>query len=156
MHRVPDSMTHHCTTRSGSRCDLPDRSCASQEVSMAKQPSPNVLLQRERMRHFLTQSELAEIIGVDTKTVQRWELGLRRPRAYYMRKLCEYFGKTPEALGFPDGPHAVEGDGWTGGHSTAPAPTNDHACRRILTYLLLAGGMVIAIIVAWMILRPSW
>ena len=70
---------------------------------MAKQPSSNLLLQRERMRHFLTQSELAEIIGVATKTVQRWELGLSTPRAYYMGKLCEYFGKTPEALGFPRG-----------------------------------------------------
>ena len=123
---------------------------------MAKQPPPNVLLQRERMQHFLTQSELAEIIGVDTKTVQRWELGMRKPRPYYMRKLCEYFGKTPAALGFPDGPEDLEEDGWTRGHSPVPAPTNVLTCQRILIYLLLAGGVLIAILVAWLILRPSW
>jgi DNA-binding XRE family transcriptional regulator len=123
---------------------------------MAKRPSPNLLLQRERMRHFLTQSELAEIIGVATKTVQRWELGLSTPRAYYMHKLCDYFGKTPEALGFSEGAQAEEEDGWTSGQAGAPASTNGHRLQRFLLYLLVTGVVVISIIVAWIILRPSW
>lgn len=123
---------------------------------MAKQPSPNLLLQRERMQHFLTQSELAEIIGVATKTVQRWELGLSTPRAYYMRKLCEYFGKTPEVLGFSDSDQAEEKDSWTGGQATVPASMSGRSLKRILFYLLVVGGVAITIIVVWIILRPSW
>ena len=47
----------------------------------------------------LTQAELAEKVGTTFETVSRWERGIKTPSAYYRRKLCEVFGKTPEELG---------------------------------------------------------
>lgn len=123
---------------------------------MAKEPLPNVLLQRERMRHFLTQSELAEIIGVSTKTVHRWELGVSMPRAYYMRKLCEHFGKTPEELGFSDSAQTEVEDAIIAEQAPTPASTSGRALQRLLLYLLVAGVVAITLIVAWITLRPVW
>ena len=45
-----------------------------------------------------TQSELAEIIGVSLKTIQRWENGERQPRADELAKLAEALGTTTDYL----------------------------------------------------------
>lgn len=61
---------------------------------------PNELLRRERMRHSLSQAELAEKVGASTPSVGRWERGEAFPDPIYRHKLCELFGKSPVELGF--------------------------------------------------------
>jgi transcriptional regulator with XRE-family HTH domain len=61
-------------------------------------------LQRLRLEKFLTQKALADKVGVDIFTVQRWEAGERFPRPELLRKLCE-------ALGIEVG-ELVETDEW--------------------------------------------
>ena len=51
-----------------------------------------------RMRRFLTQKALAELVGVPYQTVQRWESGQSMPRPGYLRKLCEVLEATPDEL----------------------------------------------------------
>lgn len=46
-------------------------------------------LRREREQHFLTQKELAELIGVTEMTIYRWENGESKPRPYAQRKLMK-------------------------------------------------------------------
>src|SRR5712691_3873542 len=60
---------------------------------------PNERLKRARHQQGWTQAELAERVGTTFETVSRWERGIKIPSAYYRRKLCEVFGKTPEELG---------------------------------------------------------
>jgi transcriptional regulator with XRE-family HTH domain len=55
-----------------------------------------------REHRFWTQEELAERLGVTPITVSRWENDVQRPRPYMMRKLCDVFGLSAEALGFLD------------------------------------------------------
>ncbi len=56
-------------------------------------------LRRERERRSWSQAEVAEKLGVDVKTVNRWENGNRKPLPYYRQLLCQLFGKTPEEFG---------------------------------------------------------
>ncbi|WP_084657967.1 helix-turn-helix domain-containing protein [Thermogemmatispora onikobensis] len=56
-------------------------------------------LRRERQRRGWSQEDLAERIGSDKKTVQRWEAGEGLPRPSLLRKLCEVLEKSPEELG---------------------------------------------------------
>nr|BBH93656.1 hypothetical protein KTA_18550 [Thermogemmatispora argillosa] len=56
-------------------------------------------LKRERLRRGWSQEDLAERIGSDKKTVQRWETGDGLPRPSLLRKLCEVLEKSPEELG---------------------------------------------------------
>ena len=51
-----------------------------------------------RRLKLLTQKELAEAVGVQWVTAQRWEAGTRYPRPAQQRKLCEVLGVTPEEL----------------------------------------------------------
>lgn len=68
----------------------------SQSVSM-----PNYALRDARESSGLTQAELAEQIGVPDKfLVAKWEAGKHVPGPMYRRKLCEFFNKSPEELGF--------------------------------------------------------
>jgi DNA-binding XRE family transcriptional regulator len=55
-------------------------------------------LKRARKKKHLTQAEVAEAIGVDTKTVKRWEDNRGTPRGYSWRKLCLFFHETSEEL----------------------------------------------------------
>ncbi|WP_376794681.1 helix-turn-helix domain-containing protein [Thermogemmatispora sp.] len=61
-------------------------------------------LKRERLRRGWSQEDLAERIGSDKKTVQRWETGDGLPRPALLRKLCEVLEKTPEELGLVEEP----------------------------------------------------
>ena len=70
---------------------------------MANAYRPNNRLRNARIEQGFTQYQLAEIIGVDLKTIQRWEQGtIRNPRPYALRRLCKELHNTPEALGFSD------------------------------------------------------
>jgi transcriptional regulator with XRE-family HTH domain len=51
-----------------------------------------------RLRRLLTQTELAQRLGVRYQTVGAWENGEARPRVSAMRKLCEVLEVTPEEL----------------------------------------------------------
>jgi len=59
----------------------------------------NQKLRTERKQLGWTQAELAEALGISTKTVQRWELGRCMPFPYYRQKLSSLFGKTTQQLG---------------------------------------------------------
>ena len=70
------------------------------------------LLKAERIKHGWTQAKVAEAVGVDAKTVGRWERGKALPYPYYREQLCLLFGKTAQQLGLPsaDEPSADEKD----------------------------------------------
>lgn len=56
-------------------------------------------LRYERERRSWSQADVAEKLGVDVKTVNRWEKGSRKPLPYYRQKLCQLFNKSPEEFG---------------------------------------------------------
>jgi transcriptional regulator with XRE-family HTH domain len=51
-----------------------------------------------RRRRFMTQTELAERIGVSMKTVQAWEGGRAQPRLRHIPKLAEALDVPAEQL----------------------------------------------------------
>ena len=55
-----------------------------------------IRLQRKSAR--LNQEKLSELIGVSSKTIQRWESGERSPRLEEIEKLAEALGTTVGAL----------------------------------------------------------
>jgi transcriptional regulator with XRE-family HTH domain len=57
------------------------------------------LLKAERLRRGWTQANVAAAVGVDAKTVGRWERGKGVPYPYFREQLCALFGKTAEQLG---------------------------------------------------------
>ena len=60
--------------------------------------TPNDALKAARIKHNLSQGDLAEEIGTTTTNVSRWERGITSPTPYYRRRLCEYFRMPPEKL----------------------------------------------------------
>lgn len=59
----------------------------------------NRKLRTERKMHGWSQAKLAEVLGVTTRTVIRWEQGLAVPQPNYRKKLGTLFGKTAQELG---------------------------------------------------------
>jgi transcriptional regulator with XRE-family HTH domain len=57
------------------------------------------LLRAQRMQHGWSQAKLAQQLGVDARTVRRWELGEAVPVPYYRKQLLRLFDKTAEELG---------------------------------------------------------
>jgi transcriptional regulator with XRE-family HTH domain len=51
-----------------------------------------------RLRKFLTQTRLAERLGVPYQMVQRWEVGKAHPRPANMEKLAEVLEVSGEEL----------------------------------------------------------
>jgi len=52
-------------------------------------------LKTERQKKGMTQSELARMLGVDIRTVGRWERGETEPIGSNLLKLQELFGTQP-------------------------------------------------------------
>lgn len=55
-------------------------------------------LKEHRKRRNLTQGQLAEILGVEQPTVQRWEVGKRSPDLEQLGELADALGVTPGDL----------------------------------------------------------
>ncbi len=61
---------------------------------------PNDCLRAAREEQGWTQQELADRVGVSHAfTISRWESGVAFPRPYYIRRLCDLFGKRAVELG---------------------------------------------------------
>src|SRR5947209_12562393 len=77
-------------------------------VKNVAQAIPNRQLQAARKAHGWTQSEVAERIGASSPlNVTRWERGTTFPSAFYLKKLCQLFDKTPQELGLLQEEHTV-------------------------------------------------
>jgi transcriptional regulator with XRE-family HTH domain len=57
-----------------------------------------------RLRKFLTQQQLADEVGVDLNTIQRWEAGDSFPWPKHLQKLCQVLGVDIDGL--------LESDEW--------------------------------------------
>ena len=51
-----------------------------------------------RRARFLSQQELADAVGVSTKTVGGWERGESEPRVRHLQRLCQVLNVTAEQL----------------------------------------------------------
>ena len=67
-------------------------------------------LKHERELRGWSQKELAEKLGCDTKTVNRWESRKSLAQPYYRQKLVELFGKNAEELGLVGENHNEGGE----------------------------------------------
>lgn len=77
----------------------------------------NVALVAARTAHNLTQEELADVVGVSKRTVQRWEENPAvRPRPTQVRVLQNTMGLPIEQLGFPADRRAIAVEDGRGGH----------------------------------------
>lgn len=56
----------------------------------------SLLIKEYREKHFLSQTELGEMLGVSYVTVNRWENGHFKPTLKCKRKLNELFEKDAE------------------------------------------------------------
>ena len=55
-------------------------------------------LKKERLKNGLTQSQVAERLGVSQAQYARWENGGRNPKYETIQKLADIFNTTTEAL----------------------------------------------------------
>jgi transcriptional regulator with XRE-family HTH domain len=55
-------------------------------------------LRRERQKRHLSQEALAEIVGISSKSISRWEQGQALPRGYVRLLLCRFFHLHPDDL----------------------------------------------------------
>jgi DNA-binding XRE family transcriptional regulator len=60
----------------------------------------NEKLKAARMACKLTQVQISDSLNIDYKTYQRWERGHARPSLPNLGKLCRWFGKSREELGY--------------------------------------------------------
>lgn len=56
-------------------------------------------LKAEREGRGWSQAKIAEVLGIHSETVSRWERGVALPQPYYRERLSDLFGKTIEELG---------------------------------------------------------
>lgn len=62
---------------------------------------PGEEIKAVRKKAGMTQTELAERLGVSKGTVAMWELNQRNPSVKMLRKICVVLGTTPDIiLGF--------------------------------------------------------
>lgn len=62
-------------------------------------PKANIILKQQRLKHSLTQGQLAEKLGTTIMNVSRWERGLISPGLHFQHKLCGLFQLSPSELG---------------------------------------------------------
>jgi transcriptional regulator with XRE-family HTH domain len=55
-----------------------------------------------RVSKYLTQAEVADLVGVTEDAVASWERGRRLPRFRHHRKLAEVFGVEPSEIEYPN------------------------------------------------------
>lgn len=60
---------------------------------------PNNLLRHERLLRGWSQQDVANQVGTDNYTVNRWECGRTKPSPHFRKRLCELFDKDAYALG---------------------------------------------------------
>ena len=61
-------------------------------------PNNQSRLRTLRLSRGISQSELAAVVGVSTRTVKYWEHGQRTPNAASLLALAHYFDVPPESL----------------------------------------------------------
>lgn len=60
---------------------------------------PTITIAELRARHDkMTQSQLAELVGVRTQTINAWEKDITSIKAQHLLKLCEVLGTTASDL----------------------------------------------------------
>jgi transcriptional regulator with XRE-family HTH domain len=66
---------------------------------MKKQPLPNEMLRKERLRRGWSQQEMADRLETTVVTVHRWEQGIQQPRAYFRARIATLLEKSEQELG---------------------------------------------------------
>jgi serine/threonine protein kinase len=95
---VPNIPDVSSTPKRANQATIDHLPSASESPRKAKQ---NYLLRQAREEQGLSQSEVAEAIGVDVRSYRRWENEGQIPGAYTQTQLARYFGKTTlDELGF--------------------------------------------------------
>jgi len=85
------------------------RASRNTKAAQGKQRKPpNLRLKREREHRGWSQKYVADQIGTDAFTVNRWENGVTFPMPHHRRMLCKLFGKSVEELGLLPSPHTEE------------------------------------------------
>lgn len=70
---------------------------------------PGDEIKAARKKAGMTQTELAEQLGVSKGTVAMWELNQRNPSVKMLQKICIVLGTTPDSiLGFRDSRKGAE------------------------------------------------
>lgn len=61
--------------------------------------TPKITIAELRARHDkMTQSQLAELVGVRTQTINAWEKDITSIKAQHLLKLCKVLGTTASDL----------------------------------------------------------
>jgi transcriptional regulator with XRE-family HTH domain len=68
--------------------------------NMKKASHANDALIQARKRRGWKEKDIAAQVPVNEKTYRRWEHGELIPSLRHLRRLCELFETTPDALGF--------------------------------------------------------
>lgn len=77
---------------------LKKRFLAMKYTATTSPPNKPSRLRTLRLSRGISQSELAAIVGVSTRTVKYWEHGQRTPNAASLLALAHYFDVPPESL----------------------------------------------------------
>lgn len=69
-----------------------------QEVRSMSEELPRKTVREWRLSRFITQGELAEMVGVTLYTISNWEVGVKQPRFSNLRALAKALGIRPEQI----------------------------------------------------------
>ena len=61
-------------------------------------PRERKTIREWRTARYLTQGELAELVGVSLTTISTWELGAKQPRFKNLRALAAVLGVQPDQI----------------------------------------------------------
>lgn len=76
----------------------PDADAPVAQKRIKTQSDAQSKLRHKRLERGLSQSELAQALGVHGDYISRWEVGASRPNAASMQKLCNFFHCSPDDL----------------------------------------------------------
>jgi WD40 repeat protein/transcriptional regulator with XRE-family HTH domain len=104
-------------------------------------------LRDARIRHNWTQAYVAEKIGVDNKTVKRWESGESIPRPYCRQKVCDLLGKNAEELGLVGPVDAAERrEDWSEAPLDGQVYGRDEECATLAQWIVEEHCRVVAVL----------